>query len=212
MAMSIIDHQLPYDTHNTYEVLFFGDSIHTTVTQDPDTVSQWISEVEFIHRFRLHHLIVGLDVEWRPSYNRNIHSPVATLQLCVGRRCLVFQLIHSPGIPSSLTGFLSNPAYTFVGIGIQADLEKLEEDYGFGYSAKSVDLRDLAANAYGRRDLTNSGMKQLAMIVLEKDVEKPKRVTMSRWDNPWLTPDQVQYACVDAFVCFEIGRLLNASG
>ncbi|XP_073157402.1 3'-5' exonuclease-like [Henckelia pumila] len=212
MAMSIIDHQLPYETHNTYEVLFFGDSIHTTVTHDPATVSQWISEVESIHSRRLDHLIVGLDIEWRPSFNRYVQNPVATLQLCVGRRCLVYQLIHSPGIPSSLVAFLANPNYTFVGIGIRADLEKLEEDYEFGYRANSVDLRDLAANAYGRQELTNSGVKLLARIVLEKEVEKPKRVTMSRWDNPWLTPDQVQYACVDAFVCFEIGRILNASG
>ncbi|XP_073313520.1 3'-5' exonuclease-like [Primulina huaijiensis] len=212
MTLSIIDHQLPYDTHNTYEVLFYDYSIHTTVTHDPATVSRWISEVESIHRSRLHHLIVGLDVEWRPSYSRYNNNPVATLQLCVGRRCLVYQLIHSPGVPSSLTGFLSNPNYTFVGIGIKADLEKLEEDYEFGYSANSVDLRDLAANAYGRSELRNSGVKTLAEIVLEKEVKKPKSVTMSRWDNPWLTPAQVQYACVDAFVCFEIGRILNASG
>lgn len=211
-TIDIVDHELPYDTHNTYDVLFFGDSIHTTVTHDPATVSQWISEVESIHRSRLHHLIVGLDVEWRPSYNRSIENPVAILQLCVGRRCLVYQLIHSPGVPSSLTGFLSNPNYTFVGIGIKADLEKLEADYEFGYSANSVDLRDLAANAYGRRELANSGVKTLARIVLEKEVEKPKSVTMSRWDNPWLNHAQVKYACVDAFVCFEIGRILNASG
>lgn len=211
-TIDIVDHELPYGTRKTYEVLFFGDSIHTTVTHDPATVSQWISEVESIHRGRLHHLIVGLDVEWRPSYNRNIENPVATLQLCVGSRCLVYQLIHSPGIPSSLTGFLSNPNYTFVGIGIKADLEKLEAAYKFGYSANSVDLRDLAANAYGKRELANSGVKTLARIVLEKEVEKPKRVTMSRWDNRRLTPAQVRYACIDAFVCFEIGRILNASG
>ncbi|KAK6127203.1 hypothetical protein DH2020_039046 [Rehmannia glutinosa] len=211
MAIDIIDHELPYDSHNTYDVLFFGDSILTTVTHDPAIVSQWISDVESIHRRRLHHLVVGLDIEWRPSFNRYINNPAATLQLCVGRRCLIYQLIHSPSIPSSLIGFLANPNYTFVGIAIDQDLEKLEEDYEFGFNTNTVDLRSLAADRYGNTELKRAGLKSLARVVLEKDVEKPKRVTMSRWDNQWLTPPQVQYACVDAFVCFEIGRILDAS-
>ncbi|KAL6540708.1 hypothetical protein OROMI_024591 [Orobanche minor] len=208
MGIHIIDHELPYETHNTYEVVFFGDSILTTVTHDPDIATQWISDVESIHR---HSLIVGLDIEWRPSFNRYINNPAATLQLCVGGRCLIFQLIHCPSIPKSLTDFLANPNCTFVGIGIDSDLEKLQEDYEFGYNTNTVDLRGLAADKYGQSDLKRSGLKSLAKVVLDKDVEKPKRITMSRWDYQWLTPAQVQYACVDAFVSFEIARILNSS-
>lgn len=211
MVNGIIDHELPYDTHNTYDVIFFGDSIHTTVACDPTIVTQWISDVESINRQILHKLIVGLDIEWRPSFNRYINNPAATIQLCVGRRCLIFQLIHSPSIPASLVNFLANPNYKFVGIGIKQDLEKLEEDYEFGFNTNTVDLRELAAAKYGRRELKNSGLKGLASLVMEKEVEKPKSVTMSRWDNLWLTPSQVRYACVDAFVSFEIGRILMAS-
>ncbi|KAL1564069.1 exodeoxyribonuclease I [Salvia divinorum] len=211
--ITIVDHELPYDTHNTYDVTFFGDSVFTTVTCDPTIASQWISEVEAVHRRRIDQgqFIVGLDVEWRPSFNRHVTNPAATLQLCVGHRCLIFQLIHSPSIPPSLVAFLANPRHTFAGIGIEADLEKLEEDYEFGFNTNTVDLRGLAAERYGRRDLKNSGVKSLAALVLEKEVDKPKNVTMSRWDNEWLTPTQVRYACVDAFVCFEIGRVLNAA-
>ncbi|KAG6411085.1 hypothetical protein SASPL_129159 [Salvia splendens] len=210
---AIVDHKLPYHTHNTYDVTFFGDSVFTTLTWDPSIASQWISGVEAVYRSQIDGgcLIVGLDVEWRPSFQRHVTNPAATLQLCVGRRCLIFQLIRSPSVPPSLVAFLANPRHTFVGIGIEADLKKLEKDYQFGFNTNTVDLRELAAERYGRRDLKNSGVKRLAALVLEKEVEKPKNVTMSRWDNPWLTPTQVRYACVDAFVCFEIGRVLNAS-
>ncbi|KAL2501985.1 Werner Syndrome-like exonuclease [Forsythia ovata] len=211
MAITIHDHQLPDDTHNLYDVNFFGDIIHTLVTHEPSMVSQWVSEIQSLNPLH-NRLIVGLDVEWRPNFNRNIENPVATLQLCVDRRCLIYQLIHSPSVPPPLIDFLSNQNYTFVGIGIKADLEKLEEDYGFGYSANAVDLRQLAADTYQMRELKNTGLKSLARFVLGKEVEKPNRVTMSRWDYRWLTPVQVQYACVDAFVSFEIGRVLNAAG
>ncbi|GFP86981.1 werner syndrome-like exonuclease, partial [Phtheirospermum japonicum] len=140
-----------------------------------------------------------------------INNPAATLQLCVDRRCLIFQLIHATSIPKSLVDFLANPNHTFIGIGIDQDLEKLEENYEFGFRTNTVDLRGLAADKYGQPVLKRAGLKGLAGVVLQKDFEKLKRVTMSRWDNQWLTPAQVQYACVDAFVCFEIGRNLLAS-
>ncbi|XP_075491558.1 3'-5' exonuclease-like [Primulina tabacum] len=202
--------EFPNETHTTnFNVDFYGDSIYTTVTDDCDAVSEWISEVESIHRHRLHHLIVGLDVEWRPPFSRS-PNPIAILQLCVGRRCLIYQIIHSQGIPFSLTGFLSNSNYTFVGVGIESDLEKLEQDYGLRSYVKAVDLRDLAADEFGNRDLKCKGLKDLASLVLGKEVDKPRWVTLSRWDNRRLTYDQVEYACVDAFVCFEMGRMLNA--
>ncbi|XP_057786485.1 3'-5' exonuclease-like [Salvia miltiorrhiza] len=211
MAISIQDHRVPSsEGYNTYDVYFYDDSISTTVTTSPDKVSEWINEVEWIHRRRLHRLIVGLDVEWRPSSERRRRNPVATLQLCVGRRCLVYQIYHSRYIPQTLADFLSEENYTFVGVGIQSDLGKLYNDYEIGGDAGYVDLRELAANEYGMNSLKNAGLKRLAVVVLETEFDKPRQVTMSRWDNRWLTAEQVQYATVDAFVSFEIGRALNA--
>lgn len=210
MAITIEEYQIRQNTHKLYDVNFFGDVIHTLVTYDPTMVSQWLSETQYLNNHR-RHLIVGLDVEWRPSINR-IQNPVATLQLCVDRRCLMYQLIYSSYIPHHLVEFLSNQDHTFVGVGIASDLEKLRKNYGFGYNVNAVDLSKLAVDTYHISESRNIGLKDLARFVLGKDFEKPRMVTMSWWDNPQLTHDQVQYACVDAFVSFEIGRVLNAAG
>ncbi|KAI3444280.1 hypothetical protein Pfo_000945 [Paulownia fortunei] len=200
-------YQLPSES-NPCNVFFFSDAIYTTVTHDPATVSQWIYDINSLYG---HRLIVGLDVEWRPNFTRHHQNPAATLQLCVGRCCLIYQLIHSPYFPFQLIQFLSYSNHTFVGIGVRSDLEKLQRDYRIGYHAKAVDLRGLAADVYRMKDLKNAGLKTLARTVLGKEMEKPKSVTISSWDNRCLTPDQIQYACLDAFVSFEIGRILNAS-
>ncbi|KAD6796438.1 hypothetical protein R6Q59_019775 [Mikania micrantha] len=207
MAISIVDHQLPDYTHNLYDVTFFQNTISTIVTNIPSYVDSWIADIQRIHHHRLHSLVVGLDVEWRPNYSRNVENPVATLQLCVGRRCLIFQILHSPSIPQSLIAFLGNRSYTFAGVGIENDVEKLTEDYNL-VVARTADLRTLAADAYGVRELKNAGIKELTSRVLGVEMNKPKGITMSRWDNQWLTPPQVQYACIDAFLSFEIGRIL----
>ncbi|XP_058210907.1 3'-5' exonuclease-like [Rhododendron vialii] len=215
ISISIDDYQLPYDTHNLYDVNFYHNKIHTLVTHTPSFVDSWISETLSLHTpaypFRSPSLLVGLDIEWRPNFASHQDNPAATLQLCVDQRCLIFQLIHSPSIPSSLIDFLANPAHTFVGVGIHKDVEKLMADYGLTV-ANALDLRVLAAEAYGARELRNAGLVVLARQVLGAEVVKPKRVTMSKWDNVYLYPNQVQYACIDAFVSFEIGRSLNAAG
>ncbi|KAG8372177.1 hypothetical protein BUALT_Bualt12G0039300 [Buddleja alternifolia] len=191
-----------------YNVFFFTDVIYTTVTDDPAAVSQWIHDISSLYG---HRLIVGLDLEWAPNFIRHQQpNPAATLQLCVGRCCLIYQLIHSPYFPCRLIEFLSYSNHTFVGIEVKSDLEKLQRDYRIGHNAKAVDLRNLAADVYRRKDFKKAGLKSLARVVLGKDLEKPKSVTMSGWDNRWLSQEQVQYACIDAFVSFEIGRILNA--
>ncbi|KAL6997691.1 hypothetical protein U1Q18_007817 [Sarracenia purpurea var. burkii] len=210
MNTTITDYQIPDGTHDLYDVYLFNDRIQTLVTHTPALVDSWISDIESFHSRRLHHL-VGLDVEWRPNYNPGGYNPVATLQLCVGRRCLIFQLIHAPFIPSSLSNFLNNPMYTFVGVGIDSDAGKLENDYGLSVGT-TVELGPLAAQEYGISALRNAGLKELARQVLGKEIEKPRDIALSRWDNERLYPAQVLYACIDSFLSFEIGRWLNAVG
>lgn len=70
MGVKIEEYEL---TCRLYNVTF-----ETSVTRSASTVSAWINKIEIANESRLHRLIVGLDVEWRPNFN-----PVATIQLCV---------------------------------------------------------------------------------------------------------------------------------
>ncbi|KAL7256910.1 hypothetical protein ACSBR1_010780 [Camellia fascicularis] len=80
----------------------------------------------------------------RPN-NRFHDNPAASLQLYVSHRCLIFQLIYFPKIPQALFDFLNKPIYTFVGVGIHTDVDKLTEDYGLSM-ATTIDLCSLAAD------------------------------------------------------------------
>ncbi|KAK9136663.1 hypothetical protein Sjap_007257 [Stephania japonica] len=200
------------ETHDIYEVYYGDDRIRTTVTADPATVSEWIRQIEWVHRRRLNQLVIGLDIEWRPIRQRNQHNPVAVLQLCVGRRCLIFQILHAPAVPHSLLAFLARPHYTFVGVGIEEDIEKLEEDHSVRV-ARWEDLGVLADQCLGFCDgrLWRVGLRNLAEQVLGREVLKPRQITLSRWDSEWLSAKQIEYACVDAFVSFEMGRHLKSN-
>ncbi|KAJ4837349.1 hypothetical protein Tsubulata_008327 [Turnera subulata] len=215
-GISIKDYQLPDETHNEYDVTFFDTKIHTLVTHTASVVDQWLHQVKSSSSSSSASaagtqpsLMIGLDIEWRPSFNRHIQNPVATLQLSVASHCLIFQLVHCPALPPSLAEFLGDPRHVFVGVGIESDAEKLLEDHEL-LVRNTVDLGALAAERLGEGRLRGAGLKQLAKEVLGKEVSKPKQVTMSRWDNPWLTPAQVKYASLDAILSFLIGKQLNA--
>ncbi|KAI3933528.1 hypothetical protein MKW92_033688 [Papaver armeniacum] len=195
------------NSQEVYSVMINNEHIYTVVTKNASTVKRWIDRICKDYNDHLNHLIVGLDVEWKPAYGP-YRNRIATLQLCVGRRCLIFQMIHADEIPESLSGFLSNPYFKFVGVGIQSDVDKLGCDYNIGVM-NAFDLGNLAAAKYGNKGFKNVGLMVLAEVILGcGEIEKPRNVTMSNWDQYHLTEAQIRYACIDAYVSFKIGKQL----
>ncbi|PNX99525.1 werner syndrome-like exonuclease-like protein [Trifolium pratense] len=252
MTITIVDYNVRDYSHDKYDVVFHSETIHTLVTHTPSMVDAWLSNLP--RNSHTSNSLVGLDVEWLPNRQRNMDNPIAIIQLCINRECLVFQILRASFIPQSLVAFLENQGNTFVGVGIEQDVEKLLRDYSLrvanflelrtlatqrlgeyvrGAGLKTLaayvledvekllkdyslcitnflELRTLATERFGEH-MRGTGLKTLAAHVLGKDIEKPRRITMSRWDNFKLTPQQVQYACIDAFASFEIGRILYDS-
>jgi ribonuclease D len=193
------------ETYVTY-VAFQGHSIKTTVTSSGTAVKRWLREIRYMYRWVYHKLIVGLDVEWRPSYS-SVQNPAALLQLCVGRRCLIFQLLHADYIPDALDEFLGDPGFRFVGVGVQEDANRLDNDHRLRV-ATTVDLRGLAADGMQMPWLRQAGLKGIASAVMGANIEKPQKVRVGPWDAYELSDEQINYACIDAFVSFEVGRKL----
>lgn len=182
-----------------YAVEFYGDEIEVTVTKDATVVNDWILQTVHTHHCRLHKLLIGLDIEWLPCFNPEENHPVALLQLCVGRRCLLFQLLHKDSVPGFLVNFLRDPNFKFVGVGVKGDAEKLLRDHRL-FVANTVDLNQLALLVYGEEVYGKMGLKRMAKEVLGKVMEKPLNVTPSKWDAEELVYEQVEYAAIDAFV------------
>ncbi|KAL5226826.1 hypothetical protein ABZP36_015091 [Zizania latifolia] len=191
----------------TYTVAFGDDDIYTTLTDSGDEVDDWLDEILRIHRRRLNYLVVGLDVEWRPFGRFSEPNPVALLQICVGRRCLIFQILRADYVPDSLFDFLADDRFTFVGVGIDNDVAKLRDQYGLEVE-DVVDLRHLAADTLEKPELRSTGLQGLVWEVMGVRAEKPHHVRVSAWDAPRLSKQQLMYACADAFASFEVGRRL----
>ncbi|KAG6508425.1 Werner Syndrome-like exonuclease [Zingiber officinale] len=200
MSVIVIDQRAPIFT---VAINYF--TVQTTVTCRAIDVERWIIQILQKHRNHLHGLVVGLDVEW--CGDRSIRNRVSVLQICVGFRCLVFQVIHADLFPPNLISFLIDRRFIFVGVAILNDAERIARGLNL-LVGNTVDLRALAVHKMRRVDLWHAGLQQLAAEVLRLQVVKPYAVTMSNWENYRLSNEQIAYACADAFLSFEIGKRL----
>ncbi|XBI18401.1 uncharacterized protein [Aegilops tauschii subsp. strangulata] len=183
-----------------------GTVIRTTVTSSACDVLLFLRELQelfckeihdhnCLNKVQEHHhcLIVGLDTEWhqisvtggKPRYQ------IAVLQLCVGDRCLVYQIFHADYIPAELAAFLANPDFCFVAVGVGGDVKRLHDDCNLEV-AHTMDLPQVAAVVLGRPELRQAGLKTLAREVMNTLIEKPKKVIMSKWAAPHLSREQIR--------------------
>lgn len=195
--------------NGTWKVRFWADDIETAVTPKAGTAEFWIRDICYVHRRRINkqELVVGLDTEWCLPSSENGHQKVAILQLCVGRRCLIFQLCHKNGIPSALVEFHGDKRITFVGKEIANDATKLLQDYGL-LVAKVKDVSHMAAKKYKDCAYLRFRLSKLVFDILNVGMEKPREITMSEWDKQVLSQKKIQYAAIDGFVSFKLGVVL----
>ncbi|EYU28991.1 hypothetical protein MIMGU_mgv1a025909mg [Erythranthe guttata] len=197
---------------NLFSVPFFNECIHVTVTKEARQVHERILSICSIHIDFSKNLLIGLDTEWLPNLNPGENHPIAILQLSIGNRCLIFQLLHADFIPVSLHAFLADPRHTFCGVGIKDDVDKLYDHHKLRVR-KIADLNDLARLATinsqsGNAGYKYMGLKKMAYAVLGKKMEKPLNVTLSKWDAVELDRDQIEYAAIDAVVSYQLGYTL----
>ncbi|KAL0436003.1 UNVERIFIED_CONTAM: Exonuclease 3'-5' domain-containing protein 2 [Sesamum radiatum] len=190
-----------------YVVSFSGARIEATVTDKAAGVTNWVQEV--LSMYGGESIIVGLDCEWKPNSYAYENNKTATLQLCVDTKCLILQLFYLDFIPQSLKNFLVHPSVTFVGVGVQDDVYKLREEYGLVCSAMN-DIQEMAMARYPWEFTRRPGLKDLASWFVGLNMAKPIHVCRSNWEARNLSLDQIEYACIDAYASYRIGRkLLN---
>ncbi|RCV09155.1 hypothetical protein SETIT_2G004100v2 [Setaria italica] len=193
-------------SHDAYTVRVYDRSFAALATARPADARRWVATTRWLH-WSLHHrgrLVVGLGVQWTPT-RLPLHGvpPVpSTLQICVGHRCLLFHLAHAGGaVPEILRRFLADPRVTFVGSGSDNDRRMLWAHYGL-HVARGCELRAVAG-------MGNASLEDMADRFLGyPGIHKPRDVAMSAWHAPRLSSDQVQYACVDAYLAFHLGLVL----
>eukprot|EP00602_Paraphysomonas_sp_CaronLab_P009635 CAMPEP_0185022238 /NCGR_PEP_ID=MMETSP1103-20130426/4958_1 /TAXON_ID=36769 /ORGANISM="Paraphysomonas bandaiensis, Strain Caron Lab Isolate" /LENGTH=336 /DNA_ID=CAMNT_0027554221 /DNA_START=215 /DNA_END=1225 /DNA_ORIENTATION=- len=143
---------------------------------------------------------VGFDIEWRPSFRKNIINKVALVQLSTDSSVLLVQTRRFGHFPTALKHALGREGVVKVGVGILDDLMKLNSDCGVPIG----EFLDVGAVVKRIDNLDKTGLKHIMKHYFNVDTTKPKRVQMSNWEMAILTSAQIKYASQDALM----GRLM----
>ncbi|CBJ33586.1 conserved unknown protein [Ectocarpus siliculosus] len=159
-------------------------------------------------------MVLGMDCEWEPAFNGSSERPVCTLQLALpdGTSSLFHLQRGGRGITPStfntnLKRLLGDLAITKVGVAVKGDGKRLQRDYDVE-TRGMVDLRSYARACWV--DLPCRSLAGMTATALGKYLSKDAAGRFSHWSRPELTPNQIEYACLDAYAAVllhaEIGK------
>jgi ribonuclease D len=160
-----------------------------TVVEDPDAVQEIVDKLS-------QEKVLGFDTETKPAFKKGTSNQVSLLQLSTDKEAFLFRL-NKVGLCSPLIQLFENPHVYKVGVGIRDDLRGLNQLAAF-HPAKFVELQDMV-KGFG---IDVFSLKALAGLLLNVRVSKRQR--LSNWETDVLTPGQIDYAAIDAWIGLRI--------
>jgi len=203
-----IDIRCSWNPHysNVYTVKCLDEIIYTTVTSDWDEVDSWVDRVRKRMPCRLRNFIVGFGIQWQPYTRSTANSaPIATIQICVKKSCLIYQLLDDKhSIPTSLRNLLESD--------IKFAVARFNVDQLMLSSQLGIHIEDYIEVSRHPSNGNQYSMEDMARMFLDFDgypgEMKPTDIGRSNWEEEELSMAQVMYAAVDAFVSLRLGIFL----
>ncbi|KAJ1383486.1 Ribonuclease H-like superfamily [Sesbania bispinosa] len=176
----------------------------------------WVDEIEGLLDATCHIegvKVVGVDCEWKPNYVKGSKpNKVSIMQIASEKMVFILDLIklhrEVPGIlDDCLTRILLSPRILKLGYNFQCDIKQLahsnEELKCFKNYEMLLDIQNIFKEPRG-------GLAGLAEKILGAGLNKTRR--NSNWEQRPLTPNQLEYAALDAVVLVHIFRRLPGQG
>ncbi len=137
--------------------------------------------------------VLGFDTETRTSFRKGESYPISLIQIATNKTCYLF---HSKIIGSfdCLKKVLESETIIKIGIGLSDDINKLKLRHSINLSC-TVDVNKWFKKLGKKHQL---GAKQFIAKILQLDLQKSKKVSMSNWSLLPLKKRQIKYAAEDA--------------
>jgi len=193
--MATIADRQHFPNHSNFTVNINGTNITVTVTASASVADEWINTTVKDGALDLFHsrLEVGLSMD--PDAN--------TLHLCVGVRCLIFQLSRADRMSINLSHFIFSRQCKFGGFWNGNHRNLLYSKHRLVMQRGPMDLRWL------KDGLENLSTEGIIYECLGFRVELKEEIRTSDWSQEKLSDDQVLYACVESYCAWNCGVKLD---
>ena len=163
---------------------------------------------------------IGLDTEWADSSGAGPggapRPACVLLQIAAARHCVLVRLdlIGAASLQercSELTALLADADVAKSGVGVGRDAALLAKEWGLVCNS-TVELSQLALGLNQVKGLHGVGLASLARLMLGRDLQKTHSLRCGDWRAEPLSPEQVEYAALDAVAGQQILAALFGKG
>ncbi|KAH9525346.1 hypothetical protein Btru_001122 [Bulinus truncatus] len=157
--------------------------------------------------------VIGFDMEWPVSYQRNSKDKTALIQMCLSDKiCYLFQVYAMPSFPKPLESLILDERVILVGLNIASDMWKLARDFDIKVKmtldkASVVDICTLANQRLKSTERWN--LDGLCRNILRHRLNKVQAVRCGDWTETPLSDEQKLYAATDALASLLIYQKLQ---
>ena len=193
LPMCRLDESLYRVYENTRKINEVAQSIRSTVTAFPPADK-----------------ILGLDAEWDVPVAGGSRGKIALIQIAWREndvsRAALFRVHSKSELPRELKALFTDPALTFTGKSVEEDLKKIAEDFNCVKAMRSTPFVDLAHMARDRDVVKDArvGLQELTRLTVCQHLEKPDEIRRGKWSGNQLTPEQMEYAAIDATISLDV--------
>lgn len=194
--MATVVYRQQYPNFSNVTVDLNGTKVNVIVTASGAMIDEWINITVYngIDFHRKRRLVVGFSMDRQAN----------TLNFCVDRRCIIFQLSHADYIPVSLRYFLWERGVRLSGFYNKWQREVLL--FSKHRLAMNMPPRNLTWMKSGLNKLST---EEIISLYLGFKVELKEEIRTSDWSQQYLTDDQVLFACVESYGGFFVGLELK---
>mmetsp|Transcript_36171 Transcript_36171/g.84706 ORF Transcript_36171/g.84706 Transcript_36171/m.84706 type:complete len:303 (-) Transcript_36171:169-1077(-) len=159
--------------------------------------------------------VVAFDSEWVPDFGYGSDNPISVLQLAFPSSQRVYVVQLGPlgkKLPQEVQLMLVNPDVLKVGFAVNSkDAQKLMRTGIAVTQGSVVDVQETCASRMGLAwgSEQSLSLRRAASTLLRCELLKDKRCACSDWSSEHLTPEQVHYAALDAWVALRLYYLLH---
>ncbi|KAI3470032.1 hypothetical protein Pfo_026695 [Paulownia fortunei] len=190
------------------ELKFGGRIIYSRTVEEVERAAEELLDFVEAKKRKEGQCILGLDIEWRPTFRRGVApGKAAVLQICGDNSCChVLHIIHS-GLPKNLQSLLEDGTSLKVGVCIANDAAKVLQDHNVKINNLG-DLSDLANQKLGG-DSKKWSLSSLAEMLICRQLPKPNRIRLGNWEVDVLSKEQLKYAATDAYISWYLYQVLK---
>ena len=143
---------------------------------------------------------IGFDSEQKPTFKKGqADNGICLIQLATKDKCYLIQIKQIKNL-KLLIEFLEDEKIIKIGTGLKGDNVALFRQFNLRVKSM-IDLEDIFKSLSSKNQI---GAKKAALIILNKKLQKSKKMSRSNWENEELTFGQIKYATEDATVVYDV--------